>query len=142
MLNPLFLWFLPLAAVPILLHLITLYRLRTLELPTYRLLMDSYIQQRRKIKLLEFLLMLLRTAFVALIVFMLSRPVLQKFNFLGGQSGRDVAIIIDAGAPMGLRTGGATSLERAQTVAKKIVELLAKDDHVALIRAGEKPEVL
>ncbi len=142
MLNPLFLWFLPLALVPIALHLITLYRLRTLELPTYRFLMDSYIQQRRKIKLLEFLLMLLRTAFVALIVFLLARPVLQKFNFLGGQSGRDVAIVIDAGAPMGLRTGGSTSLERAQTVARKIVELLAKDDHVALIRAGEKPEVL
>lgn len=48
MLNPLFLWFLPLALVPIALHLITLYRLRTLELPTYRFLMDSYIQQRRR----------------------------------------------------------------------------------------------
>src|SRR5687767_15222080 len=104
MLNPLLLWFLPLVLVPIALHLITLYRLRTVELSTFRFLMDSYIQQRRKVKLLEFLLMMLRAAFVLLIVVALSRPVLQKFNFLSGKSGRDVAIIIDAGAPMALRT--------------------------------------
>lgn len=142
MVHTYLLWFLPLALVPVILHLITLYRLRTLELPTFRFLMDSYIQQRRKLKLLELLLMLLRTAFVALIIFTLSRPVLHRFNWLSGQNGRDVAIIIDAGASMGLRTGGTTSLERAQAAARSIVGLLAPDDHVTLVRAGEKPQVL
>ena len=49
MLNPLLLWFLPLALVPVLLHLVTLYRLRTVELSTFRFLMDSYTRQRRQI---------------------------------------------------------------------------------------------
>ena len=39
--------------VPILLHLLTLHRLRTVELSTYRFLFDSYVQQRRQMKFLE-----------------------------------------------------------------------------------------
>ncbi|MCX5658139.1 MAG: VWA domain-containing protein [Planctomycetota bacterium] len=142
MLNPLLLWFLPLALVPVLLHLITLYRLRTVELSTFRFLMDSYIQQRRRVKLLEFLLMLLRTAFVALIILTLSRPVVEKFNLLTGKTGRDVTMIVDAGASMGLRTGGTTSLERAQAAARTVAGLLDTEDHITLIRAEDKPERL
>ena len=42
------LWiFLPLAAIPIVLHLLTLHRLKTVELSTFRFLFDSYVQQRR-----------------------------------------------------------------------------------------------
>ena len=62
---------LPLAAlaiVPILLHLLTLHRLRTVELSTYRFLFDSYVQQRRQMKFLEALLALLRTLFLLALV--------------------------------------------------------------------------
>ena len=68
MVNPLLLLFLPLALVPILLHLLTRHRLHTIELSTFRFLMDSYVQQRRRLRLLEFLVMLLRFGFVALIL--------------------------------------------------------------------------
>lgn len=143
MLNPLLLLFLPIALVPILLHLITLRRLRTVELSTFRFLMESYVQQRRKVKLLEFLLMLLRTAFVAMIVLALSRPVVERFRWLTpGNTGRDVTIIMDAGVSMGLRTGGTTSLERASGTARAIVNLLGSADRVTVIRAGSKPQVL
>ena len=43
-------FFLPLAAIPILLHLLTLHRLKTVELSTFRFLFDSYVQQRRRLK--------------------------------------------------------------------------------------------
>lgn len=142
MLNAALLWFLPLILVPVILHLITLYRLRTVELSTFRFLMDSYIQQRRRIKLLEWLIMLLRVLFVALLVFTLARPVLQKFNLLGGSTGRDVTIVLDAGASMALRAGSTTSMERAKEAAKTVVGMLRPDDHVTLIRAEEKPTVL
>ena len=139
--NALLLWFLPLALVPILLHLLTLFRIRTVELSTYRFLMDSYVQQRWRVKLLEYLLMFLRAAFVALVVFAVGRPVVQQFGFLfGGETGRDVTIILDASATMALRTGGRTSLERAQDAANVVVDLLGKEDHVTVIRAGRRPE--
>jgi Aerotolerance regulator N-terminal/von Willebrand factor type A domain len=143
MLHPLLLWFLPLAAVPLVLHLITLYRLRTVELSTFRFLMESYIQQRRRMKLLQWLLMLLRTAFVALIVLTLTRPIAEKYAFLfGGGSTRDVVLIVDAGLTSGLQTAGSSALKRGKEAAAVVVEKLSPQDHVALIRAGSRPELL
>ncbi len=143
MVNPLLLLFLPLALVPVILHLITRHRLRTVELSTFRFLVDSYVQQRRRVQLLEFLVMLLRFAFVILIVFTFARPVLERFAFLGGGgAGRDVAVIIDASPSMDLLSGGTTSLQRARTAAEAVIELLGSEDHVKVIRAGTGPEVL
>ncbi|HTU24963.1 MAG TPA: VWA domain-containing protein [Pirellulales bacterium] len=143
MLHPLLLWFLPLAAVPLLLHLITLYRLRTVELSTFRFLMDSYVQQRRRMKLLEWLLMLLRTGFVALIVLVVARPITEKYGFLfGGTSGRDVVLIVDASPTTNLQTAGSSALKRGKEAAAVVVRKLAPADYVTLIRAGAQPELL
>ena len=144
--NAWLLAFLPLAALPILLHLLTLYKLKTVELSTYRFLMDSYFKQRRRLKLLEWLLMFLRVLFVAMIIFIVSRPVIEQFQWLFvGDSGRDVMIVIDSGAAMNMRTGGTTSLERAKASAKAVVKQLARrgeDDHITVIRAGKKPAAI
>ena len=75
MLNPLLLWFLPLAALPVILHLLNLHRLREVELPTFRFLMEGYVQERSRIRLIEWLLLVMRTALVLLAVTALSRPV-------------------------------------------------------------------
>src|SRR3989442_14397924 len=88
------LWALPLAAIPILLHLLTLHRLKTIELSTFRFLFDSYLQQRRRMRFLEALLAMLRTAFILLLVLMVCRPILKQSSALlaGGKEsgGRDV----------------------------------------------------
>jgi len=86
MMNAWLLWFLPLAAVPVLLHLVTRRRLARVELATFRFLMESYVQQRRRWRFLEWLILLLRVAFVALIVFMMARPVTRGIGFLGAGS--------------------------------------------------------
>lgn len=143
MINPLLLWFLPLAMVPILLHLITLYRLRTVDLSTFRFLMESYVQQRRRVKLLEYLLMILRVLFVLLIILTMARPVIDRFaGLFGSQSGRDVVFIVDAGVTMGHNAGGTTSLGRAQSAARTVMGLLGPTDHVTIIRAAHKPVVV
>ena len=61
-------YFLPLVLIPILLHLLTLHRLKTVELSTSRFLFDSYVQQRRRMKFLEALIAFLRTLFLLLLV--------------------------------------------------------------------------
>lgn len=143
MVNPQLLWFLPLVLIPVVLHLITLRSLRTVELSTFRFLMESYVQQRRRARFLEFLVMLLRLVFVGLIVLVLSRPVVQHFSFLGiGGGGKDVSLVMDASASMAIRSRGTTSLQRAGEAAKTIVNMLRPEDHLKLIRAGKKPVVL
>src|SRR3954454_23828168 len=79
-------WLRPLAALPILLHLLTLHRLRTVELPTFRFLFDSYVQQRRRMRFLEALLAMLRALFILFLVFLFSRPVVLSWDHLFGAS--------------------------------------------------------
>ena len=79
-LFPALLWLLPLAAIPVLLHLLTLHRLKTVELSTFRFLFDSYIQQRRRMQFLEALLAMLRTLFLVAVVLMIAGLVLSAHS--------------------------------------------------------------
>src|SRR5919202_3844171 len=107
-LHPALLWLLPLAAIPILLHLLTLHRLKTAELSTFRFLFDSYVQQRRRMQFIEALLAMLRTLFLFFLIWMLSRPVIRNWDRLfpsaGGSGGRDVFLLVDCSASMDART--------------------------------------
>src|SRR6185312_14652684 len=102
------LWFLPLAAIPLVLHLLTLHRLKTVELSTFRFLFDSYVQQRRRMRFLEALLAMLRTLFLLLLIFLFMRPVIKNWgNLFGAESGtggREVILLMDCSASMNSRS--------------------------------------
>src|SRR5260370_15744871 len=97
LLHPGLAWFLPLAAVPIILHLLMLHRLKTVELSTFRFLFDSYVQQRRRMRFLEALLAMLRALFLLFLVLVFCRPVVSHFDrlFQSG-SGREILLLIDS----------------------------------------------
>jgi len=139
MLNPLLLWFLPLAALPVLLHLLNLHNLRDVELPTYRFLMEGYVRQRRRIRFVEWLLLALRTAIVLLAVWALSRPVVERF---GAGRSHDVAFVVDAGMTTGLVSEGTSALHRSREAVRAAASRLRPDDFVTLVRAGIEPKLL
>src|SRR5437667_9174071 len=91
------LWLLPLAAIPVLLHLLTLHRLKTVELSTFRFLFDSYVQQRRRMQFLEALLAMLRTLFLLLLVVAFGRPAIKNWSglFFKAGSGREIIMLVD-----------------------------------------------
>ena len=88
-LNSGLLWVLPLALIPVVLHLLTLHRVKTVDLSTFRFLFDSYVQQRRRMKFLEALIAMLRTAFLLFLIFSVARPVVRHWDALLG-GGADV----------------------------------------------------
>ena len=134
-------YFLPLVAIPILLHLLTLHRLKTVELSTFRFLFDSYVQQRRRMKFLEALIAFLRTLFILLLVLSIARPVVRHWSSLfgGSKSGRDIVLLLDGSASMNAVTEGITAFERSKRTALTVVDRLAADDRVTLITVGAKP---
>jgi hypothetical protein len=146
MLNPLLLWFLPLAVVPVLLHLLNLHRLKEVELPTYRFLMEGYVRQRRRVKLVEWLLLLLRTAVVALVVAALARPIVGRlgglFGGLLGGGGRDVVFVVDAGMTTGLVSEGTSAIHRIREAARGAAARFGAGDFFTLVRAGMEPRVV
>jgi hypothetical protein len=142
MLNPLLLWFLPLALLPVLLHLLNLHRLREVDLPTFRFLMEGYVQQRRRVRLVEWLLMLLRTAVVLALVWAFSRPVLERFGGLFGGGGRDVVLVVDAGMTSGLVSEGTSAIHRIREAVRSAASRFRPTDFVTLVRAGMEPKVV
>jgi hypothetical protein len=142
-LHPALLWLVPLAAIPVLLHLLTLHRLKTVELSTFRFLFDSYVQQRRQIKFLEALLAILRTLFLLFLIFVVSRPVVKQWSELfGGASGGEVIMIVDCSASMNARTGGLASIDRARSVALALQERLDPEDRLTLVRLTSRADVI
>lgn len=127
--------------IPVLLHLLTLQRLRTVELSTYRFLFDSYVQQRRRTQFLEALLAILRMFFILGLIALIARPVAKKVSglFQGG-SGRDVILLVDCSASMNAQAKGQTALDRAKDSAKAVVAKLSPDDRVTLVRVTGRPE--
>ncbi len=133
--------FLPLAGLPILLHLLTLHRLRTVELPTYRFLFDSYVQQRRKMQFLEALLALLRTLFLLGLVAAFARPAAKTWaGLFPGGSGREVVLLVDGSASMNAKAKGLSALDRAKDVARSVVATLSAEDRVAVVKVADRPE--
>jgi hypothetical protein len=130
--------------IPVILHLLTLQRLKTIELPTFRFLFDSYVQQRRRTQFLEALIALLRILCILGIMLVILRPYSQNTSGLSkGGSNRDVYLLIDCSASMDANSLGESALNRAKQVAQKIVTShLSPGDHVTLIRVVGKPDVV
>lgn len=140
-LNPFLLYALPVAAIPIILHLLTLHRLKTVELSTFRFLFDSYVQQRRRMKFLEALIALLRTLFLLFLVFVVARPTVKHWNELFGHgTGRDVIMLMDASVSMQTTTAGMSAFDRAKSAALAIAGKLGTDDRLTLVRIGSRPD--
>ncbi len=137
----LFAWFIPLAAIPVLLHLLTLHRLKTIELSTFRFLFDSYVQQRRQMKFMDALIAFLRTLFLLLLILAVARPTVRHWQTLfGAGGGRDVFLLVDCSASMNAVTDGVSAFDRAKQAASAVVDRLDRDDRVTLVRVSSKPE--
>ncbi|MFM9964327.1 MAG: vWA domain-containing protein [Planctomycetaceae bacterium] len=137
-----FAWCLPLVAIPILLHLLTLHRLRTVDLSTFRFLFDTYVQQRRKMKFMDALIALLRTLFLLFLILACARPMIRHWNTLFGGTGggREVILLVDCSASMNAVTDGVSAFDRAKTSASAVIDKLGSDDLVTLVRVASKPD--
>lgn len=131
------------AVVPVLLHLLTLHRLKTIELSTFRFLFDSYVQQRRRIRFLEAILAALRTLFLLLLILAVARPILNSLPGLFSTGGAaECLMMIDCSASMNARAGGKTAIDRARSAAIAVLDRLPREARVTLVRMTSRAELV
>ena len=112
---------LPLIALPLLIHLINLRRHRRVEWAAMDFLLESQRRNKKWILLKQLLLLLLRTAGVALAVLMLAGPVLQyQWGRLLGSGTTHHLMLLDDSYSMSDRQDQAMVFDEA----KRIVELI------------------
>ncbi len=134
-LNPFMLFGLLAAAIPILLHLLNLRRLKTVEFSSLRFLRELQRTRMRRIRLRQWILLLLRTLLILCLVLAFSRPALQgSLASLGGSSARSaIVLLIDDSPSMGLRNGGGILFDQAKATARRIIALARPGDELHVL---------
>ncbi|MED5474638.1 MAG: BatA domain-containing protein [Candidatus Neomarinimicrobiota bacterium] len=96
-LSPLFLWLLPLIAVPTIIHLWNKNRVKEYEFSTISFFKAMEAKAIRKIKIIEIFLLLLRTFITLLIILYISRPLIrgQFSDWITSPESSLTAILID-----------------------------------------------
>jgi hypothetical protein len=134
-LNPFVLIALAAAALPLLLHLLTLRKLRTIEFSSVRFLKELQKTSLRRLRFRQILLLIIRTLLVAAIVLAFARPALRgSLGSIGqGDTPATMIIVIDDSPSMDMRDPRGSSIARARARALAFLDAAGERDHVLVL---------
>ncbi|HEX7117411.1 MAG TPA: BatA domain-containing protein [Longimicrobiales bacterium] len=121
-------------AVPIVLHLFQRHQGPRVVFPALRYLRRAELENARRIKLRQLLLLALRVAALALLALAAARPVLRWGG--GGHEPTAVAIVLDNSLSTGLVQGDRRVLDQLKDRALEAIARGNSDDRFWIIRAG------
>lgn len=148
-----------LAAIPIIVHLLHRQKVEPISWGAMQFLLESPLKIRRRRKIDNWLLMLVRILVVLLVVFLLARPVVRTRE-LKTASPLDVAVVIDHSLSMGMRGGGGGGgaaadgaaavggganeplFEQGVDVAERISKMLPASGTMSVVLAENSPRLI
>lgn len=137
-LNPIILFGLFAAAIPLLIHLLTRTKKRIIPFSTLRFLKELSNQQNRRLRLRQLLLLILRTLIVIFLILAFARPTLRgSLSGLAADAKTSTVIIVDNGLSMNRTVDGVSLLSVAKTRAAQILELMQPGDQVFLLTSTD-----
>ncbi|TWU51906.1 BatA domain-containing protein [Rubripirellula reticaptiva] len=123
--------------IPLAIHLLFRSRFRTVNWGAMHLLDDVVRVNRRRIELMNLLLLLLRCMLPILLAFCLARPVLTGFRALPGDAARTVVVAIDDSRSMAARdSDGQTRMHHVSAGLAKFFKTLSRRDEIILVRTS------
>jgi hypothetical protein len=127
------------AAVPLVLHLLSRARYRTVDWGAMLFLRGAEAKHRQSTRLNQLLLVLVRMALVALLAVALARPVVRGAWIGQAQGGRvTAAIVLDCSASMAFEENGRSRFELARGAARQVLAGLRREDRAFLVLAGQE----
>lgn len=127
------------AAIPVVLHLINRQKARDLPFSTLRFLRISVQKTRRRRRIHDALLMLVRMAVLVLIAIGLSELRLTSFKSLLGRGESAAVIILDNSASMGVVDEGRARFEAALGAVQQILREIPEGNAVGLLLTSGPP---
>ncbi|HKQ56567.1 MAG TPA: BatA domain-containing protein, partial [Candidatus Eisenbacteria bacterium] len=138
-LNPLFLFGLVAAALPIVIHLFTRKRPRERQFSSLEFLSEVNRSEIRRLRLRQWLLLLLRTLAVAALALAISRPALRGTAGLLRGASTTVVALVDRSGSMGAAAGGGTLLADARRAVEGLLATLGPEDDLLLVPYDQGP---
>ena len=138
-LNPAVLFGLLAASIPVLIHLLNLRKLKRIEFSTLAFLKELQKNKIRKIKLKQWLLLVLRVLIILFLVTAFARPTLKGVAIGGTTSAAKTTavFILDNTSSMSVVDSKGSYLNQAKATIKQILSLMQDGDEVALILTGD-----
>jgi len=134
------------AAVPIIIHLLSRRKYHEAPWAAMTFLLAAIRKNARRIRVEQFLLLLLRVAIVLLLAAALADPVVSLFPALGGGLGSDqrthYLLVLDVSYSMDYRTGDKSRLDRAKELAIQVVNDSQQGDGFTLVLLGDPPQAV
>lgn len=133
-LNPIVLFGLAAAAIPVILHLLNRRKLRTIEFSTLRFLKELQHSALKRLKLRQWLLLIIRTLLIITLVFAFSRPALRGSlaGVLGSRAHSSMVLLVDDSPSMSVRNERGMLLTQACDAASRLLALAGDGDRIAL----------
>jgi hypothetical protein len=134
-LNSSLLWALGLASIPLIIHLLFRRRYKQIDWAPMKYLKLTIQRNRKRIQLEQLLLLLLRTAMIALLALLVARPVMHARGLgawlaAGSRSGQ--LVLLDDSLSMGLVSQGKSALDRAKDLTLEILRDVGPKDRFTL----------
>ncbi len=140
-LNPLFLFGLLAAGIPLLIHLWNRRRVVTIDFSSLMFLTAAHRENARRFQLRQLLILLLRMAIVALIALALARPFLTLgLPVASVRAKTDLVIVLDNSYSMAYQDVDGIRFEKAKTFATDIIDTLRHGDSAAFILMSDTPK--
>jgi hypothetical protein len=138
-LNPLFLFGLFAAAIPILIHLFTRKRPREVRFPSLEFLSEVNQSEIRRLRLRQWLLLLLRVLAVAALALAMSRPALRGSIGARSSAATTVVALLDVSGSMGATKRGGTLMGDARRVVEDLLATMGPADELLLVPYDDAP---
>jgi len=136
----LFAFLAPLAALPLVIHLLNKGFPRHFKFPSIELIKQTMAQRSKLHRWRHWILLLLRTVFLVLLLLAFLRPIWKRFGADPAAKGaRHVLIVLDHSLSMEHKGDGPTSRERAVHEAAKLIDSLSADDFVNVLLMESAP---
>lgn len=133
-LHPAWLWALPAAALPLVLHLIARRQPPTVPFPAVRYLQQVTREHQRRLKLQHWLLLLVRTLLILALVLAAAGPTVAR-NGMTGHAPAALVLILDNSPSSGAVAGGTPALVPLRQAARAVLDKATPDDAVWLLSA-------
>lgn len=133
-LNPLVLFGLFAASIPVLLHLLNLRKLKTVEFSSIRFLLDLQKTKIKKVKLKQILLLILRTLIIIFAVLAFARPAIKgTLPGFESYSKTSAIIILDNSFSMDVSDEYGNRFNQAKKAVRSILKNLKEGDEAVVI---------
>jgi len=138
-LNPSILLGLFAASIPILIHIINFRKLKKVEFSTLAFLKELQKSRIKKIKIKQWLLLLIRTLIIIFLILAFAKPTIENVNFAGSTSTAksSTAFILDNSFSMSSVEDDGSIFSRAKKTAKEIISKMHDGDEFIIYFNGD-----